>query len=71
MDRHAKFMWMKDLLEHLGTCHEQWQSADPSSERYLVESMKRDLDEFRRLCDSVRSDAACGEHRLRSYAGAR
>ena len=56
MDRQAKFMWMKDLLEHLGECHEQWQNADARTERYLADSIRRDLDEFRRLCDTLRSE---------------
>jgi hypothetical protein len=65
MDRHAKFLWMKDLLEHLGRCHEQWQLSDAPNEHYLAESMRRDLDEFRRLCESLRC-----EGRPRLHAGA-
>lgn len=53
MTRQAKFLWMKDILEHLGHCYDQWQEADPSTEHYLAESIRRDLDEFRRLCDSL------------------
>ena len=55
MDRQTKFLWMKDLLEHLGQCYDQWQSADHRSEQYLADSMKRDLAEFQKLCDSLRS----------------
>ena len=58
MDRQAKFLWMKDLLEHIGQCHDQWQAADSRSERYLADSIRRDLDEFRRLCDSIRSECS-------------
>jgi hypothetical protein len=53
MDRQKQLLWMKDLIEHLGDCYEQWQLADPGTERFLAESMKRDLDECRRLCDSL------------------
>lgn len=51
--REAKFLWMKDLLEHLSRCHEQWESADERTERYLVDSVRRDLDEIRRVCESL------------------
>lgn len=56
MTRQAKFLWMKDILEHLGHCYEQWQEAAPESEEYLAETMRRDLEEFRRLCESLRSE---------------
>ncbi len=56
MDRQAKFLWMKDLLAHLSQCHDAWQSADERTESYLADSIRRDLDEFRRLCESLRSD---------------
>lgn len=58
MTRHAKFMWMKDLLEHMGRCHEEWQSADGGMESFLADSLRRDLDEFRRICDSLRDEFA-------------
>lgn len=63
MDRHAKFLWMKDILEHLGQCYEQWQSAEGHVEHYLAESMKRDLDQCRRLCESLRCEAVSGGRR--------
>lgn len=56
MTRRSKFLWMKDLLEHMHCCHEQWQSADERRERLLADSMRRDLEEFRRLCDSLQDD---------------
>jgi hypothetical protein len=58
MDRKTKLLWMKDILEHLGDCFEEWQLADPQSERFLAEAIERDLDEFRRLCSSLRRDAS-------------
>lgn len=54
MDRYSKLNLMKDILDHLRNCYEQWSLADAHSEHYLAESMKRDLDEMRRLCDSMR-----------------
>lgn len=53
MDRQSKLLWMKDILEHIGTCHDQWQFADTNTERFLAESIRRDLDEMRRVCDSL------------------
>lgn len=67
MDRHAKLLWMKELLEHLEQCHEAWLMADEQTERYLAESMKRDLDEIRRLCDALRTESPV---RPRSLAAA-
>lgn len=54
MTRHATFLWMQDLLEHLHACSEQWQTAEPGSEPFLADTMRRDLDELRRLCESLR-----------------
>lgn len=56
LTRQEKFHWMKDILEHLGDCYEQLQMADPDSDHYLAESINRDLEEFRRLCNSLRRD---------------
>ena len=53
MDRHSTLLGMKDVLEHLGDCYEQWQYTDPQNEAYLIESMKRDWNYFRRLCESL------------------
>lgn len=57
LTRQEKFCWMKDILEHLGNCYEQLQMSDPDSDRYLAESINRDLEEFRRLCNSLRRDS--------------
>ena len=54
MDRHTRLLWMKEVLEHLNDCHQQWQSADGSDEFFLAEAMKRDLDELRRICELLR-----------------
>jgi hypothetical protein len=55
MTRQDKFLWMKDLLEHMEWCHEQWETADERMESFLAESLRRDIDEFRRICDSLRT----------------
>lgn len=58
MDRHARLLWMKEVIEHLNDCHLQWQSADSADEFFLAEAMKRDLDELRRLCELLRGRTA-------------
>ena len=60
MNRRAKFLWMKEILEHLDECHRQWQHADDQTERYLAEAMKRDMEELRGLCDSLRGESSRG-----------
>ena len=53
MDRELKFLWMRELLEHLGQCHDQWELADqPHTRRFLTGAVQRDLAEFRRLCSA-------------------
>lgn len=56
MTRQTKFLWMKDLLEHMDRCHQQWETADERMESFLAESLRRDIDEFRRICDSLRTN---------------
>lgn len=70
MTRHAKFLWMKDLLEHMSRCHEQWETADARSERFLMDSMRRDVEEFRRLCDSMRAESPTQLNAARSTVAA-
>ena len=52
-ERQTKLHWMRDILDHLRHSQEQLPLANDVAQRYLAESMKRDLDEFRRLCDSL------------------
>ena len=56
MTRQYKLRWMKDLLEPMDRCHEQWETADERMESFLAESLRRDIDEFRRICDSLRTN---------------
>jgi hypothetical protein len=44
---------MRDILDHLRYCQEQVAMADEPGVRFLADSMKRDIDEFRRLCDGL------------------
>lgn len=63
MDRHAKFVWMKEVLERLGDCQREWETAEGATERFLADSIKRDLDEVRRICDSLRQDSPVYQRR--------
>lgn len=63
MDRHAKFVWMKEVLERLSDCQREWETAEGPTERFLADSIKRDLDEVRRICESLRHDNAVGYRR--------
>jgi hypothetical protein len=64
MDRHAKLVWMKEVLERLGDFQRAWETAEGPSERFLADSIKRDLDEVRRICESLRADCPANERRV-------
>lgn len=50
--REINLLWLKDMLDHLETCRQQlcW-AEDNESIRLLTESMLRDLEQCRRLCE--------------------
>jgi len=56
MTKHENnLIWLKDMLEHLSDSREQLEWArDGFALRMLTESMLRDLDCCRRLCESLR-----------------
>ena len=55
-NRQTTLLWMKDLIEHMGRCHDQLQWAgDSATEAYLTESLLVDLRECRILCEELRS----------------
>ncbi len=56
MDRHDKLMLMKDLLDRMSDSCSDWQGADEHFAHYFEESMRRDLAELRRLCESIRAE---------------
>jgi hypothetical protein len=60
MDRYAKIARMKDLLARLDFCQAQWQTAEGASEQFLAQSIKRELSEFRRLCEALRRETLAG-----------
>jgi hypothetical protein len=55
MSRHrSNLLWLRDMLEHLSDCRQQLEWADDSETlRVLTESMLRDLDCCRRLCETL------------------
>lgn len=68
MDRHARIAWMKELLVRLDLCQAQWQTAEGATEQFLANAIKRDLSEFRRLCESLRRETLASLPRGRCAA---
>ena len=57
MDRNSTYLWMKDLLEHIGNCYDYLDVADGRSQGFLADAIRRDLQEFRQLCSSLGTHA--------------
>jgi hypothetical protein len=56
--RETNLLWLKDTLEHLTECHQQLQWAeDGEAVQVLTETMLRDLDCCRRLCEELQRRA--------------
>jgi len=52
--REMNLLWLKDTLEHLTTCQQQLEWAqDAQSVFVLTETMLRDLECCRRLCEGI------------------
>jgi hypothetical protein len=52
--REANLLWLKDMLEHLSACRQQLEWAeDKQSVSVLTETMLRDLEACRRLCETL------------------
>jgi len=50
----SNLLWLRDMLEHLGDCRQQLEwTQDDDTLRVLTESMLRDLDCCRRLCENL------------------
>ena len=57
--RDLNLLWLKDTLEHLLACRQQLQWAeDAQTVHLLTESMLRDLECCRRLCEALHHRAA-------------
>jgi hypothetical protein len=52
--RETNLLWLKDMIDHLGACQQQLQWAhEPGAIRVLTETMLRDLETCRRLCEAL------------------
>jgi len=52
--RESNLLWLKDMLEHMTTCQQQLQWAkDAETVQVLTETMLRDLESCRRLCEAI------------------
>jgi hypothetical protein len=53
--RDANLLWLKDVIDHMRACGRDLQlTEDPEAVHVLTESMLRDLECCRRLCDTLR-----------------
>jgi hypothetical protein len=54
--RETNLLWLKDVLEHLRACQQQLEwTEDTQAAQVLTETMLRDLDCCKRLCESLHS----------------
>jgi hypothetical protein len=52
--RASDLLWLRDVLDHLRDCHQQLQwTEDREAARVLTETMLRDLDCCRRICETL------------------
>jgi hypothetical protein len=52
--RQSELLHMRDMLEHLHLCHQQLQEfEEPQAVRFLTETMLRNLDGCRRVCQNL------------------
>jgi hypothetical protein len=52
--RDTNLLWLKDMLDHLADCRKQLEWAEsPESVQVITETMLRDLESCRRLCESL------------------
>jgi hypothetical protein len=61
--RETNLLWLRDLLEHLTASQERLEWAEgPDTVRVITESMLRDLERCRRLCEALHSRCAPVRH---------
>jgi hypothetical protein len=57
--RDANMLRLKDMIDHLSACRRQLEWAqDPQAVQVITETMLRDLECCRRLCESLKRRAA-------------
>lgn len=60
--RDANLLWLKDVLDHLRTCQKQLEwTQDNDAIHVITETMLRDLDCCRRLCENLQRRALIRE----------
>jgi hypothetical protein len=60
--RDNNLLWLKDVLEHLRSCQKQLQwTEDAQAIHVLTESMLRDLECCRRICEALQRRALLRE----------
>ena len=54
--RESDLLYLRDVLDHLRDCQQQLQwTEDAQSVRVITETMLRDLDCCRRVCETIQS----------------
>jgi hypothetical protein len=51
--RQANLLWLKDTVDHLRGCEQQLEWAEETEAHRMLETMLRDLDRCRRLCEAL------------------
>ncbi len=54
MDRRESVLWMREVLDHLNRCCDQWQSTERGSEQLAIQAIERDVAELQRVCRIAR-----------------
>jgi hypothetical protein len=61
--REVNLLWLKDTLEHLASCQQQLEwTEDSEAVQVLTETMQRDLECCRRLCEWLARRSRLLEH---------
>jgi hypothetical protein len=57
--REANLLWLRDMLDHLAAARTELEWAQqPDAVQVITETMLRDLDRCRRVCESLHRRAA-------------
>jgi hypothetical protein len=57
--RDTNLLWLKDMLDHLAACRKQLEWAEnPEAVQVITDTMLRDLDCCRRVCESLQRRTA-------------
>jgi hypothetical protein len=61
--RESNLLWLRDTLDQMSICREQLEWAkDAETVQVLIESMLRDLDRCRRVCETIRDRVGGFQH---------